>query len=184
MGRNSGASNSEVSAPNAEHNERTGVPDHGGTYCLRKLVSVLVRKGKVRCEFTRFRQERGKRVGAKSLEFVDVHEERHPFARRPTSPLHGDELKVRDEKRSEQIRRLLPYRPLGQVRDQDTPMVHREFEIEARSDLAEDQAQLWRGVHLPDLIQDRCERFRSECFLVAWKFLMPEAQCFGILHAT
>jgi hypothetical protein len=31
-----------VSASNAEHNERTGIPDHGGTYCLRELVSVLV----------------------------------------------------------------------------------------------------------------------------------------------
>ncbi len=91
-----------------------------------------------------------------------MHEERHAIVRRSRAALHGDELKVRDEKRPEQIRRLLPYRALGEVRDQDAPIVHREFEIKSRGNLAEDQAQLRRSVDLPDLVQDRREGLRCE----------------------
>ena len=128
--------------------------------------------------------ERSERVGAERLEFVDVHEERHALVRRQSAALHGDELKVRDKKRAEQVRCLLPYRPLGKVRDQDAPIVHRELEIETRRDLAEDEPQLRRGVELPDLIQDRRDRLGAKSFRVARKLLVPEAQRFGIAHAA
>jgi len=36
-----------------------------------------------------------------------------------------------------------PYRALGQVGDENAAVVHRESEVEARSDLTEDQTQLW-----------------------------------------
>jgi len=45
---------------------------------------------------------------------------------------------MRDEKRPQQVRRLLPYRTLREVGDQDAPIVHRVGEIEFWSDLIED----------------------------------------------
>ena len=116
----------------------------------------------MRGEFSRLGKQRCEGIRAERLEFVDVHEERHALLRRERAALHRDELEVRDEKRAEQIRRLLPYRPLGEVRDQDAPVVHREREVEARRDLAEDQAQVRRGGDLPDLVQDRARPLRSE----------------------
>ena len=95
----------------------------------RQLVSVLVRKREVRGELACFREKRRERIRAKCLELVDVHEERHALVRRERAALHRGELEVRDEKRAEQVRRLLPYRPFGQVRDEDAPTVHRELEI-------------------------------------------------------
>ena len=94
-------------------------------------------------------------------------------------------MSCRCETRSEpeKIRRLLPYRSLGEVRDQDAAVVHRECEVEARSDLAEDEPQVRRGRELPDLVQDRRDRFGAQRFGVARKFLLPEAQRFGVGHA-
>ena len=95
-------------------------------------------------------------------------------------------MSCRCETRSEpeKIRRLLPYRPLGEVRDEDAAVVHREREIEARSDLTEDEPQVRRGGDLPDLVEDRRDRVGAQRLGVARKLLLPEAQRFGIAHAA
>ena len=111
-----------------------------------------------------------------------MDEKRNTLLRWKRAALHGDELQVRDEKRAQKIRRLLPYRPLGEVRDQDAPVLHREREIEARCDLAEDEPQVGRSGDLPDLVQNGRDRFGAQRFRVARKLLLPEAQRLGIGH--
>jgi len=109
-----------------------------------------------------------------------VDEKRSALLWRKRAALHRDQLQVRDEKRAEKICRLLPYRPFGQVCDQDAAVLHREREIEARSDLAEDEPQVRRSGDLPDLIQDRRDRVGAQRLGVARKLLLPEAQRLGI----
>ena len=118
-----------------------------------------------------------------------MDEERRPLLGRQFAARHGDELQMRDEERAEQIRRLLPYLPLGQVgdehaapvglgrrdiRNQDAPVVHREGEIEFRRGLPEDVAQDGRGRDLPDLVEDGGRGLGLKALVVARVLLAPE----------
>ena len=95
----------------------------------------------MRCEFSRLRKQRREGVGAEGLELVDVDEERHPLLGRLVAARHGDELQMREQKRAEQIRRLLPYPAFGQIGDENAAMLHRVREVEFRRDLPENGAQ-------------------------------------------
>ena len=172
-----------VAAPDSEDDERAGIAYHRRAHCIRQLIGVLVCQAKMRREFARLRKQRCECVGAERLKLINMDEERHALLRRKRPALHRDQLQVRDEERAEKVRRLLPYRSLRQVRDQDAPVVHRERKIEPWSDLAEDEPQVRRGCDLPDLVQDRRDRLRAKRLRVARKFLLPEAQRFGIGHA-
>ena len=79
----------------------------------------------MRREFARFGEQRRERVGAEDLELVDVGEERHPVLGCLGAAPHRDELQMRDEKRAEQIRRLLPYPAFGEIGDENAAMLHR-----------------------------------------------------------
>jgi len=48
---------------------------------------------------------------------------------------------------------LLPYLPLGQVRNQDAAMIHGIREIELGRNLTKDVAQRWRSRELPHLVE-------------------------------
>ena len=110
------------------------------------------------------------------LELVDVGEERHPLLGCLGAASHGDELQVRDQKRAEQIRRLLPYPAFGEVGDEDAAVLHRVGQVELRRVLAEDGAQRRRGGELPDFVEDRSRRFGAVALVVLRVLPSPEAQ--------
>ena len=88
-----------------------------------------------------------------------------------------------DEKRTQKICGLLPYRSLREVRDEDTPLIHREREIEARGDLSEDEPQVRRRGELPGLVQDRRDGVSAKLLRVAWELFLPETQRLRVAHA-
>ena len=90
-----------VAAPDAKYDQRAGVAEHRGADGRRELIGVLVRETEMRCELARLGEKRGECFRAEGLEFVHVHEERDAPLGRQRSPLHRDELHMRDEKRPE-----------------------------------------------------------------------------------
>ena len=75
---------------------------------------------------------------------------------------------------------MLPYRPLREVGDEDAAVVHRVREVEARSDLTEDEPQVRRGRELSGFVQNGRRRFRALLFRIARVLVAPEAQRLGV----
>ena len=115
-----------VRCRHAKNHERAGVAEDGGAHLVAKLLGILVRERKMRCEFSRLRKQRGERIGAEGLKVVDVDEERRSILGRLVATRHGDELQVREQERTEQIGRLLPYLSLGEVCDKNAAICHRD----------------------------------------------------------
>ena len=144
-GSNSGAS-SIASCPDTRNTKRApALPSTAARTAGVELVNVLVRETKVRREFARFGEQRRERVGAEALELVDVGEERHAVLGCLGAAPHRRELQMRDQKRAEQIRRLLPYPAFRQIGDENAAVLHRIAEVELGRVLAEHGAQRRRG---------------------------------------
>jgi len=158
---------SGVFCRHAKDHERAGIAKDGRAHGIAELLGVLVREREMYCELARLRKQRREGVGAEGLKLVDVDEERRPVLGRLVATRHGDELQVREQERAEQIRRLLPYLSLGQVRNKDAAMVHRVRKVEFRRDLPENIAQSRRGGELADLVEDRARRLGLEAPVVA-----------------
>ena len=134
-----------VVSRHAKDQESAGVAKYGGADRGIELVDVLVRQTEVRRKFARFGEQRRERVGAERLELVDVGEERHPVLGCLGAAPHRRELQVRDQKRAEQIRRLLPYPAFRQIGDENAAVLHRIAEVELGRVLAEHGAQRRRS---------------------------------------
>ena len=169
-----------VGRGNAKRNERAGVAQDGGADDLGNLLCVLVGEAEVGRELARFGEDRRECVGRERLEFVDVDEVRHASLRRYGAARHGRELDVGDEERAEDIGRLLPYRPLGEVRDHDLSVVHRVRERELRRRLPEDQPEIRRGRELAGLVEDRRGHLQAILRRVLAELVVPEAARYRI----
>jgi len=112
-----------------------------------------------------------------------VDEERRPVLGRLVATRHGDELQVREQERAEQIRRLLPYLSLGQVRNKDAAMVHRVRKVEFGRDLPKNIAQSRRGGKLAYFVEDRTRGLGLKAVVVARILPCPETGDHGIADA-
>ena len=137
----------------AEYYEGAGIAEDGGAYLVAELVGILVRQRKMRCEFSHLRKQRRECVGAEGLKLIDVDEERRPLLGRLVATRHGDELQVREQKRTEQIRRLLPYPTLGEVCNEDAAIVHRVRKVEFGRDLPRILRRTGEAVSWPTLLR-------------------------------
>ena len=167
----------------AEYHERGGIAEDGGAHRVAELLGILVRQRKMRCEFSRLRKQRREGVGAEGLKLVDVDEERCPGLGHLVATRHGDELQVRKQKRAEQVRRLLPYLALGEVRDKNAAILHRVREVEFRRDLPENIAQDRRGGELADFVENGARRLRLKALIVARILPCPETGDQGVCNA-
>ena len=81
---------------------------------------------------------------------------------------------MRDQKRAEQIRRLLPYPAFRQIGDENAAMLHRIAEVELGRVLAEHGAQRRRGGKLPDLVENGSGRLGAIPLVVLRVLPYPE----------
>ena len=95
----------------------------------------------------------------------------------------GDELQMRDQKRAEQIRRLLPYPSLGQIGDENAAVLHRVRKVELRRVLAENGAQRRRGGELPDFVENGPGRLGAVALVVLRVLPYPKPRRDRIAHA-
>ena len=156
-----------VTAADAKDDQRAGIADHGRAYGVRELIGELVCQAKM---VANFRASESKDANASELKVWNssTWTKNGTRSRGGSAPRSiATSCKCDTSREPKKVRRLLPYRPFRQVRDQDAPVVHRESKVKARSDLAEDEPQVRRRGDLPDLVQDRRDRFRAERLRVA-----------------
>ena len=97
--------------------------------------------------------------------------------------LHGGELKLRDEERTQEPAVLLPDLSLREVPNEDAPFVHCFAKVDRARGLSQDIAHQGRGGKLPHLILNRRDDERLICFMKRREFLGPEGFHNGVLYS-
>jgi hypothetical protein len=133
-----------------------------------------VRECETQPVFAGLGEDRGKGIGAEVLELVDEKVEVAALGFRPVRPGHRRQLKLRHEQRPKQVGLVVAETPLGEVGDEQAPVVHHERETQLASDLAQDVSHHWIQQELTELVLDRGNGLAFEPLVVAGVFLRPE----------
>jgi hypothetical protein len=163
-----------IGVAHAERNERSHVAEHRATDRLRQLIDVLVRERETEAILPRLRQNRGECVGGKILELVDEQVEVLALGFRLRSARHRPELELCHEQRAEQVRLVVAEPSLGQVRDEQPPVVHGEGDVHALAHLPQNVSHDRIQDELADLVLDRGDGLALEVLVVARELVGPE----------
>src|SRR6185436_2455622 len=87
---------------------------------------------------------------------------------------HGAKLKLRGEERAKQIGLLMAEAALGEVGDEQSPVVHDERNTHLGFNLAENVADHWIHEKLPNLILNRRNGFAPEPLVIAFILVCPK----------
>src|SRR5438105_2930672 len=101
--------------------------------------------------FTRLGKQSREAVRGEIGQLVNVHEKWNALSLGNIGARHREQLKMRDDKRAQQIGRCLPYRAFAQISDENSAIIHRVAEVKARRVLAQYVAQYRRSRKLPHL---------------------------------
>ncbi len=108
------------------------------------------------------------------LEFINVQLEIRPFFPAHIGPRQGGKLEATHKERPKQARVRLAQASLAQIRDEYSPIIHHEPEIDLAPDLAENIADGWGEKQLPHFILNRRNDLLAKPLVVQFKFLQPE----------
>jgi len=129
-----------------------------------------------------FGKNGSKGVCGEVLELINVEVEISPVPFPGVRPLHGGELKLRDEERAQQPAVLFPDLPLREVPDEDAPFVHGSAKVDRAGGLSQDVPHQGRCCKLAHLILNRRDDERLICFMKRRELLSPESFHNGVLY--
>lgn len=125
-----------IALANMEGNYRADVSEDGLPDRQRKLVDVLMRQRQTQPVFSRFRQNRGKRLSGKILEFINKQEKILPLGLRLVRARHGRMLKLGEQQGTEEVGFVMADFSLGKIGDKQLFVVHGMSEFNLAFDLA------------------------------------------------
>ena len=115
-------------------------------------------------------------------ELIDVEREGAPCGRRHLRPRVGRELELAHEAGPEERGGVLPDAPLGEVRDEDLPLVHEGAAGERAPGLCHDVPEKRRGQHRGDLVLHGRHDLGAEGRAVRGELARPVEAHEGVAH--
>ena len=169
-----------ISVANAEGNDRPDIAKDCLTQAVWQLIDVLMGDGQVQPVLPRFGENGGKGPRGEVLKLVDVQGEIAAGFLEGITSCHGGKLEIRNQQRTQEIRRLLAKLAGREVGDDHLPAVHTDSRIKAGVLLAKNKPHWRPGNELSDLVQDRPQGIGKEGLVL----VLPEGPKDGVGHLT
>jgi hypothetical protein len=163
-----------VGLADPKSNGAADIPKNRLTDGEGKLIHILVRQGQAEAIFAGLGQKGCKCVGGEVLKFVNEQEKVAAFLLRLVGAVHGRQLELRHQKRTEQIGLVVAQPAFGQIGDEQASVVHQELETDLALHLAENVADHRTEEKLADFVLDGRNRLPLEAGIVAGVFAFPE----------
>ncbi len=134
-----------------------------------------MRYGQIESIFSSFRQDAGKSIGDKVLEFVDIQIEVLTTLFRNTHTFHGSKLNFGNDHTSEQSRVVFTDATLRNVYQENLAFVHHVENIDGALRLTDDIANDRSGEKLSDFVLNRRDSLVSKFILPCFVLVYPKS---------
>ncbi len=173
-----------IGMADSEGDEVSDVAEYCGADRRGQLVDVLVRQGEGEAILAGLGEDGGECFRGEVLELIHHEQEGHACVFGSAAARHRCELELRDEQGAEQIGLVVSHAAFGKVGDEDTAVVHREWDGDAVPDLPENVAEHRSLEQGSDLILDRRNGLPHEARVVVLEFLLPELLHERVTHLS